>query len=189
MNAKLTLRQVGVATAKLLALLQVPSEVVLTDFYPIVLQNLRKNVEANFLTETCVDVSVQHLDWSSYASTDEASLGLFDVIFGADIIYESKHAEWIHSCLPKLLKRSRTQNQLFHLCIPLRRTHDAESKTIEDVFARKLDQEVYDSSTRRLGILKKETISRSAFSNDESRSSEEVEYAYYKIGFLTTTAV
>ncbi|KAF8468555.1 hypothetical protein JB92DRAFT_3059263, partial [Gautieria morchelliformis] len=93
----------------------------------------------------------------------------FDVIIGADIIYEHSHALWVRACVERFLrKHTRPSSQadeytiqapatalpghsyqsdtsplrtnqrpipaLFHLIIPLRRTHAVESRSVEEVF-------------------------------------------------------
>ncbi|KAF7354083.1 hypothetical protein MVEN_01095700 [Mycena venus] len=79
----------------------------------------------------------------------------FDIILGADIIYEPEHAAWIHACVSRLLDRGRSKSQ-FHLVIPLRRTHTLESSSVELVF-RDCDQDLAQEE-RTLTILSKETI-------------------------------
>ncbi|KAF8479895.1 hypothetical protein JB92DRAFT_3042784 [Gautieria morchelliformis] len=92
----------------------------------------------------------------------------FDVIIGADIIYEHSHALWVRACVERFLRKpTRPSSQtdeytiqapatapghsyqsdtsplgtdqrpipaLFHLIIPLRRTHAVESRSVEEVF-------------------------------------------------------
>ena len=149
------------------------------------IENLRKNVEMNFpgsvANDQCVDVSVCRLDWSEYASTEDNTMGKFDLVIGADIIYETDHAKWIRSCLDKLLECSKPRQSFFHLLIPLRKTHSAESKTIDDVFGR-IGNTAVDRSASSLTTLESMTISKAAFSGD--RAAEDVHYAYYKIGFV-----
>ena len=138
--------------------------VIATDHYPPVLENLASNIAANFPSHTTqqtndpVSITSHRLDWSHFSSTyatgnpnppnkpfDEP----FDVIFGADIIYELDHASWIKSCLSVLLRKPDhpeidiiNNNNMymnrdppaFHLVIPLRPTHVKESHTVELVF-------------------------------------------------------
>jgi len=104
----------------------------------------------------------------------------FDLILGADIIYESQHALWIKSCLTKLLRKPSSTtpsdiNPTFHLVIPLRATHVVESNTIEQVFS--LNNH---NRNTELVINHKEIIICDAESGKEG---EDVEYAYYKIGW------
>lgn len=105
------------------------------------------------------------------------------MIVGADIIYEANHAEWIRLCLFKLIGCSESRQTLFHLLVPLRKTHDAESRTIEDVYGGARNAKS-DGRVGSLTILESDTISRSAFSG--GRGEEDVHYAYYKIGLKTS---
>jgi hypothetical protein len=135
-----------------------------TDHYPPVLENLASNIATNFPSHAQqsndpISFTSHHLDWSHFSSTyatgnptaatppkpfDEP----FDVIFGADIIYELDHASWIKSCLSVLLRKpdnpaashdeidinTNSLDSAFHLVIPLRSTHFKESQTVELVF-------------------------------------------------------
>ena len=155
-------------------------EIVLTDFHPIILENLTRNVESNTMLQSQVSVNVERLDWEAFSKSEEdASPNLstpFDLIFGADIIYEAQHAVWIRDCLIKLLRRN--PSSAFHLVIPLRKTHTQESETIEKVFSRESSQ---------LVVLSKETFLCNALAGGYTQrlsSGDEVEYAYYRIGWL-----
>ena len=133
-----------------------------TDHYPPVLENLASNIATNFPSRTQqsndpISFTSHNLDWSHFSSTyatgnptaatppkpfDEP----FDLIFGADIIYELEHASWLKLCLSVLLRKpdlaashaeidiSMNIDPAFHLVIPLRSTHVRESRTVELVF-------------------------------------------------------
>lgn len=165
---------VGLAIAHLLRLRSVDSEVVLSDFHPTILKNLQANVEANFSESSSglVHIRAVPLDWSKFTTEDaqRTALGSFDIIVGADIIYEEQHAIWIKSCLETLLLPSAA----FHLVIPLRRTHAFESGTIPLVFKESSEAE----SEKRLVILH-----QSRFTCDTEDGLDEVEYVMYKIGW------
>lgn len=183
-------------------------EVVASDFHLSILSNLRTNVLANFpptsspslispstLPLSTVSLSVHRLDWSEVASTMNALSPPFDepfdLILGADIIYELEHALWIKSCLEKFLRRPSSSSTdtfidhnhsgaRFHLMIPLRRTHTLESDTIEQVFPRA----EHTDSGLRLCITKKEVVlcEEQALERRGWRDGAgEVEYAYYVI--------
>lgn len=184
-------------------------EIVASDCHPSVLSNLRANVVANFAPTTSsapspVSLSVHRLDWAEVsASPDTLSPpfdGPFDVVLGADIIYELEHALWIKTCLEKLLRRPTSSTTpepnsscdetvpgaRFHLMIPLRATHTLESDTIEQVFPRAGS----DHGTRptplapSLRITKKEVVvcEEPILEKRGWRSGAgEVEYAYYVI--------
>ncbi|KAJ3716314.1 hypothetical protein DFJ43DRAFT_1006875 [Lentinula guzmanii] len=123
-----------------------------TDYYPSVLDNLKANIEANFPSSiiSSLNITSRFLDWSSFSSFDitpDASaslppnnLGTFDLILGADIIYEPLHASWIRRVVENTLRKNNNGNGggsgqgLFHLVIPLRPSFVAESSTIEQEF-------------------------------------------------------
>ncbi|EJC98592.1 uncharacterized protein FOMMEDRAFT_136829 [Fomitiporia mediterranea MF3/22] len=175
---------VGLTVAKLLELRHVRTEIVLSDFHPSILNNLRSNVGSTFpsTNTSCVDVSVVPLDWSSYSSASaDSSLGTFDLVLGADIVYESTHAVWIKGCLQKLLQ----PNAYFHLVIPLRHTHSAESSTVNQVFGDSIPDPVFV-------IVDQEQFSCDAHSDTDLRMvhgdrAVEVEYAYYKINWKSSS--
>ncbi|KAF9457366.1 hypothetical protein BDZ94DRAFT_1273378 [Collybia nuda] len=154
--------------------------IVATDYYPSVLMNLEANVRSNFPSEASspIRISTHTLDWSAFPDEPGHDRSLdepFDVILGADIIYESQHAVWIRSCLCRLLRKPSDDVHFepkFHLVIPLRRTHSSESSTIETVFPSR------DMAESTLGILSKETIICEA-----ENGTGQVEYAYYIIGW------
>jgi predicted nicotinamide N-methyase len=162
-------------------------EVVATDYYPSVLANLEKNIHSNFPeTSASVRILTRALDWSTFSSQtnhdDPVFESPFDIILGADIIYESQHALWIKSCLTKLLRKPSCAipsdfSPTFHLVIPLRATHIVESNTIEQVFP--LNNHNRSGNTE-LVIYHKEIRICDA---ESGREGEDVEYAYYKIGW------
>ncbi|KAH8111920.1 hypothetical protein DFH11DRAFT_1789515 [Phellopilus nigrolimitatus] len=178
---------VGLAAARLLALRGMRAAVHLTDVHPSVLANLRANVAANFppsAPPSTVEVSVGHLDWEVCAGAGAGSdseaggLGAFDLALGADIVYEAAHAAWLHASLVRLL----APHALFHLVVPLRRTHCAESGTVERVFgAGSGSEEAGRARRRRLGIVHQERFVCDA---DGRAGADEVEYAYFRIGWL-----
>lgn len=75
--------------------------VVAADLYPSVLDNLRANIDKNFPGDPSggvVTTTSHFLDWSKLPATPsvpELLSELFDVIFGADIVYETDHAIWV----------------------------------------------------------------------------------------------
>ncbi|KAG1764741.1 putative methyltransferase-domain-containing protein [Suillus occidentalis] len=169
--------------------------VVATDFHPSVLANLRSNVNANVpsthnQTTSTHSITTHFLDWSSFSAPpppDYLSYP-FDVVFGADIVYEVQHAAWIKDCLKGLVRRpsdSAISPAVFHLVIPLRPTHAFESSTVESVFLNACDVDPNDDVD--LVILSKESITCDAH-GDYTRGQglgEDVQYVYYKIGWST----
>jgi predicted nicotinamide N-methyase len=178
-------------------------EVVATDFYPSVLKNIQENIKANFSSAASkfgndsddhhkpsdpLSMSSHFLDWSIFPSVDVKQAPFdrpFDIVLGADIIYEREHAEWIRNCLASLLKKpgnaasspSTPVTPLFHLVIPLRTTHTSESNTISELFRHASG--VLDRDMLHLCIVSEERIPCMA----EEDGNEIVEYAYYKIGW------
>lgn len=183
---------VGLAVYRLLADRSVQSTVTLTDFHPSVLKNLARNVDTNRLLEYPT-IEVTPLDWQSFPTTADESrcnklTGSFDLILGADIIYEENHSLWIKACLERLLRRpdNVTPDAIFHLVIPLRATHATESSTVERVFPF-ISATLASSLDAKLAILHKERIVCDAHGSVyDTRSfdrADEVCYAYYKIGW------
>jgi predicted nicotinamide N-methyase len=140
---------VTLALAKLfMALLtearNIPIELVATDFHPDVIANLRDNVSSNLLhsSDPWVSVSVHKLDWQEYENFDLQQTNTtpfeepFDVVIGADIVYDSRHAAWIRSTVAALLRKPRNEevDPTFWLITPLRHTHIRETSSIDDAF-------------------------------------------------------
>ncbi|KAF9496497.1 hypothetical protein BDN71DRAFT_1589008 [Pleurotus eryngii] len=185
---------VSLTVAKVLEPRDKMAYVLASDFFPSVLSNLGSNIRLNFPDLQPSDptqIEAGFLDWSQYQSLSSASQHPpfdqpFDLIVGADIIYEDKHAEWIKRCLEILLKRpsagGHAPTPKFHLVIPLRRTHEDESHSVEVVFPWADDRV---EGEKRLSILHKEIISCDGRRRNErpGNATEEVEYAYYHIGW------
>jgi len=176
---------VSIVVAKLLRLCpSVPASVIATDFHPSVLSNLEMNVRMNFSAEPHPILCVQPLDWSSPDRTGDGGINHFDLILGADIIYEADHARWIKGCVERYLIKPADEDLVnqpaFHLIIPLRRTHQMESVSVEKVFGTVgWVKDAPESPGWTLGILSVQDISRAAHSNDR----ENVTYKYFRIGW------
>ncbi|ETW77851.1 hypothetical protein HETIRDRAFT_387896 [Heterobasidion irregulare TC 32-1] len=166
------------------------AEIIASDFHPSTLSNLNLNIASNFpstsATSSSVVLSAHKLDWSDTVTLDKHLVPFddsFDLIFGADIIYEAEHALWIRSCLERLLRRpSATQSRTtpsaqFHLVIPLRPTFAIESSTIEQVFPFLRNLDALQDGCSALHISHKEIILCEA----QPGVVGEVEYAYYII--------
>ncbi|KDQ31663.1 hypothetical protein PLEOSDRAFT_1074207 [Pleurotus ostreatus PC15] len=185
---------VSLTIAKLLEQRVKKAFILASDFFPSVLSNLKSNIHLNFPDLQPSDptqVEAGFLDWSQYQSMLSAGQHPpfdqpFDLIVGADIIYEDKHAEWIKQCLEILLKKPSAGGHApapkFYLVIPLRHTHENESHSVEVVFPWADDRV---EGEKRLCILHKEIISCDGRSGNErpGNAKEEVEYAYYHIGW------
>lgn len=167
-----------------------------------VLDNLRGNIEANFPVSQSVSVSACTLDWSRFpsAETDFPPLDEpFDLILGADLIYEAEHARWIQGCVAKLLRKPNRRKGTndtdpglppaqFHLVIPLRPTHVMECNEVEVVFP--LIETLQQSADcpraePTLAVLSKEVITCETHGGVRTRNGagDEVEYAHYIIGW------
>jgi SAM-dependent methyltransferase len=169
------------------------TEIIATDFYPPVLENLQNNIAANSETadnehpQPLVSVVSHFLDWKMFSATVDtppAPFDLpFDLILGADIIYEAEHAFWIKGCLSRLLRRRQVsqadQGGIFHLVIPLRHTHQAESSTIAHAFP-DIQTSGPSHCVEELCILLTEVIVCDTYEDDHE---DDIEYVYYRIGW------
>lgn len=168
---------VALAIGKVCNAKRLLADILATDFYPSVLQNLQNNIDSNFASHEADDIRItsSFLDWQDPPAPSE--LEPFDVVFGADIIYDHRHAAWIQDCLRTLLRKD--PSALFHLVIPLRQTFTAESGTIDSVFGEGSD----------LVVKSKEVIICDSEVSTESPSDWEgedvVKYAYYRIGWAS----
>jgi Lysine methyltransferase len=167
------------------------AEIVASDFYPPVLENLRLNIQRNFAsTERDRDqdsdseapsghnlsISAHFLNWEKATDPARALESPFDVpfdeVFGADIVYELEHAAWINACLRQFLGLTGR----FHLVIPLRGGFARESATIERVFPRVDDMHRVMEAGPTLCITQREDITC-----EEPDGKGEVEYVHYTI--------
>lgn len=165
---------------------RLPMTIVATDFYPSVLENLNGNILKNFPTlseDTNLSILAHFLDWSRFPSDHPPCAPLsepFDLVLGADIIYEADHALWIKECLSILLRKPAASDGIrptFHLVIPLRSTHTSESGTIEKVFPMYAHDPCAAPAELQLNITKKESI----VCDTDQGGDDTVEYAYYQI--------
>ncbi|KAG6864911.1 hypothetical protein C0991_006440 [Blastosporella zonata] len=159
-----------------------PRTVVATDYYPSVLENLASNIQANFPNSSAV--SSCFLDWSSFSDQPGPNPPFdvpFDIVLGADVVYELQHAAWIKSCLPTLLRKpTASSDPLFHLMIPLRTTHSSESSSIDNIFAAPPLHDTPAEEKLYLVIISKEIVVCDAATG---RGGDQIEYAYYRIGW------
>ncbi|KAH6901076.1 hypothetical protein BKA70DRAFT_1230533 [Coprinopsis sp. MPI-PUGE-AT-0042] len=180
-------------------------EIVATDHYPSVLDNLEVNLQNNGSGRVDTKPLVEHRTESRLEILPPGLVdlvppehGLFDVAFGADIVYEEHRAVWIKGCLKMLHKPlsdagttgkvgrgDKDHSTYFHLIIPLRSTHTFESGTIETVFRSVLHLQATDGdrALREVGdaemdlaVLEKETIIC------EVEEGEEDIYDCYRLG-------
>ncbi|KZV72775.1 hypothetical protein PENSPDRAFT_649532 [Peniophora sp. CONT] len=169
---------VSLTLGKLAEHLKLPLDVVATDNHPLVLDNLRANVDAN-LGPSSPTVRVARLDWtevytaakagnSSSLPLDAALTATFDVIFGADIVYAPEHARWLHACAAHFL---RPDGQ-FHLVVALRDSHSREAASIEEIFSSSAD-------SNAPCITRKESIVCEGSPKGPGRPAEEIEYWHF----------
>lgn len=146
---------VSLATAKLLSASGTPATIIATDFHSAVLENLEKNIADNFPVSTHVQpitISPHFLDWSNPPDPPTTPFEEpFDVIYGADVVYELDHALWIKTCIERFLRKpslsslevtlpteastiAPSTHPRFHLVIPFRATHTTEAESVEKAF-------------------------------------------------------
>jgi len=101
--------------------------VVLTDYHPQVLSNAAYNIQLAQSLQS--EILLHRLDWQEIAeATDKAIDETFDIIVGADIVYEVVHTQW----LPRVIDRYLKRDGVFYLLIPLRPTHSKEVELFEE---------------------------------------------------------
>ncbi|KAG8799343.1 hypothetical protein FRC17_007152 [Serendipita sp. 399] len=154
--------------------------VLATDFHESVLSNLRFNIKQNrahpqdgasspsssSLSSSSARIEVSHLDWANCLSFSDQMR--FDVVFGADIIYEPEHAALIKAAVEKTLKRPTPSDPLggsFWLMYPLRPTHSLEIRTTEAVFGEtvKVDtshRDLEGAKEWKLGVVETHSLQR-----------------------------
>jgi len=114
--------------------------IVATDYHPSVLANLKFNLSSNapsvYVPEPYrVSLTSEVLDWRDPPGLDETAK--YDVVLGADIIYERSHAEWIRSCVETMLKepgKDSPAGGVFWLIYPERPTHQQELDSVQEAF-------------------------------------------------------
>ena len=184
---------VSLAVAKFLPMRGASVTVVASDYHPAVLSNLERNIRANFPPGTLppgLSLSAHPLDWSTYSASGRVEAcdaappfdKPFDVILGADVIYEPSHTTWIRDTVSALLPHpagAHSTTPRFHLVMPLRPTHASETRMVEEAFAPAGTGSAQQDSGLALRVLDKETIVCEA---EDGRGSE-VEYVHYVIGW------
>lgn len=176
------------------------AQVIATDYHSAVLDNLRANVSGNFdgalSSASHEPPMVLSLDWrhlhciaSSGAIRDakpEAPFDTsFDIIIGADIIYEPEHALWIKSSVELLLKRDG--RSFFYLIMPMRPTHEVETASVRETFPLAADVQKdhagggeEEGAMKRIAILDVSEIDRVIGTG----RVDEVRYLLYRIGWV-----
>ncbi|KZO99449.1 hypothetical protein CALVIDRAFT_534446 [Calocera viscosa TUFC12733] len=146
---------------------KVPTEIVASDYHPTVLANLASNLLSNFPTQPpWVTLACDRLDWGSLApsatsaTTDAGALdppfdAHFDIIVGADIIYEPHHCTLIYNAVRALL----APGGVFHLIMPQRVTHEVETAMARDMF-REAGAQQGGEKTRKLAVTRYDETER-----------------------------
>lgn len=155
--------------------------IVATDCHPSVLANLEFNISTNapsvYIPEPYrVSLTSEALDWREPPELDEEAK--YDVILGADIIYEHSHAEWIRSCVEAMLKKPGKNGPtggVFWLIYPERPTHQQELDSVKETF---FDSAPFPSNDG-IRVLDEERIERK---RGIGRADEE-RYRLWRIGW------
>lgn len=185
--------------------------IVATDYHSDVLDNLQRNIDANFPSSSTrvpesADISpivVRKLDWETPEIDCEPLNAPFDVILGADIVYHPSHAQWIRNCVERLLlppsqalppsdalpgtSNNATQGQggVFWLIVALRATgrHEGDADTVTQVFppVGSLSLDVGNGRDYELAVLEEETVGR--LEGGVGRA-DEGGYRLFKIGWV-----
>lgn len=122
----------GIAACRALAQLPGRAQVVLSDMDRTTLDILCKNVQRNDISlevKTRVHANIAHLDW---ANVRASALQPFDIIIGADIVYEPDHADLIYEVVDCLLARNPQSS--FHLVLVTRPTHTNDIQALDERF-------------------------------------------------------
>jgi hypothetical protein len=94
-------------TGLLLATIARPKHVLLTDYAPEVIQNLRYNVEINIRNFQC-PVEVETLDWDTWEPTNIKEEMLPDILLAGDCVYDIKAFESLTNVLKNFLTAKAT---------------------------------------------------------------------------------
>jgi hypothetical protein len=131
-------------------------------------------------------ISACRLDWSEFAQNSSSPknalpVEAYDMIVGADIVYEAEHAAWIRRVVETVLKKPREtdfpdEHSVFHLIVPLRHTHRRELSTITRVFAKPPSSSVEGELVLAI-LFESQDVRKGA------KEGDEVVYAYYRIGW------
>ncbi|KAH9943964.1 putative methyltransferase-domain-containing protein [Amylocystis lapponica] len=167
---------VSLTAAQLLDARRQRATVVATDVHPAVLANLARNAAANAPTHPAVSVHIHALDWARVDTAPPLDAP-FDLVLGADIVYEPEHARDVRACVARLLRPSPAAR--FHLVVPLRPTHLLESRSIDDAFP------PASADADGLVVFAKDVLAYEARADLRSRVGDEMDHVHYTIGWST----
>ncbi|KAG8831709.1 hypothetical protein FRC18_006128 [Serendipita sp. 400] len=166
--------------------------VLATDFHDSVLSNLESNIDLNrahsqsVVPTVCIET--RHLDWADCPNFSNQER--FDVVLGADIIYEREHAQLIKVVVERTLKlptRSNPSGGVFWLMYPLRHTHSVEIRMTEEVFGTVLEDTAFPTNeelvTWRLGVVEIQSLER----RKGIGKGDDVSYRLLKIKWVKTS--
>lgn len=174
---------VGITMAKLLPRIGVRDPViVVTDYHPAVLDNLRENVSANF-PDAAGDPPVQTcmLDWAA-PCLDAPLHEPADMLVATDVVYAPEHAMWLRDCAAKML----ASDGVFWLVASVRPVGRFEgvTDTVEGAFA---ECGVCPGANdgRALRILSKEVVDK----RKGIGRGDEIGYKVFRIGWQRVESV
>ena len=169
---------VGVVAAKLLEACRREYSMKLTDWQPIILDNLRHNLALNNLDSR---TTVGKLDWSIYLGQNHGRPTpehRFDIILGADLVYDLSHIALLHATVASLLAwPTPATRPAFHLALPARSTHSKETEAFDSAFPRQEAttkesggiQDEYGKEWRLVSRRRREMVGEDGFQNKASR--------------------
>lgn len=192
------------------------AQIFASDFHPQVLDNLRTNMARNFDGDDnegdgdgdggATPPMAVSLDWRELHDRQQCPDAEapplrppfdtpFDVIIGADVVYEPSHALWIKSTVQQLLRRPTSPtgsrdstSQLpsaFHLVMPVRPTHDEETSSVPALFPMKdaVLRERSEGGSRGLVLAIHQTEEVMGVA-ETGRDGDAVHYLMYHIGWI-----
>ena len=125
---------VGVFAARVLEASSRDYSMKLTDWQPIILDNLRHNLALNSIDSR---TTIEQLDWSTFLDRTIRMnpAERFDIILGADLVYDLTHVALLHATVASLLAwPAPTTRPTFHLVLPARSTHSLETEAFDRAF-------------------------------------------------------
>lgn len=117
---------VGIVAAKTLLQTSTRAEIMLSDYDLTTLGRLQYNLSVNGCLDLISRVTcrTERLDWSDDINDS------YDIILGADLVYEREHGQLLHDAVRRLMVRTGS----FHLVAALRPTHSIDIFYLEQLF-------------------------------------------------------
>ncbi|KAI5461806.1 methyltransferase domain-containing protein [Mariannaea sp. PMI_226] len=149
-------------------------QIIATDYHPLVLENLRTNIDENFHSSDHVSVQATLLDWSSPIFEPPLERPA-EMLIATDVIYAPEHAVWLRDCATQLLG----PDGIFWLVATVRQNGRFEgiSNTVEAAFTS--EDRPRGKDGRQLTILQGEKLEK------QSRigRGDESGYKMFRIGW------